>query len=229
MPRSSRVVRHQRGPEKTWDLCRVATFLLALFAALGVLRLSLDRWPRNRDGGGNGRGEPSRGNEATSAPLSVSRAVGQVWDSFEGFSKRLGFSPLVRGGRPPALSRQDTCLGAADLTIFDPPMGISYFKSGVQCYTSTGRPGMEALLSTLYSYCYSFTDSTGLRQFGGGNTSHTFQLLTGLGGALSRAQPRLCVLAGCNCPYLDPCAGINTEGVEGICYRHQASERASSK
>ena len=157
----------------------------------------------------------------------MSGAVGHVWDSFEGFSKRLGFTPLVRGGRPPALGRQDACLSAKQLKIYDPPMGLSYFREGVQCYTSTGTPGMEALFADLHSYCYSYTDASGVRVFGGGNTSHTFQLMSGLGGALDRAQPRLCVVAGCNCPYQDPCTGTNTEGVEGICYK--APERASSK
>ena len=123
------------------------------------------------------------------------------------------------------VERGDLCVSAENLEVRDPPMSLSYFKAGIDCYTDGPRPGAEQLVANTfaYSYCLAWTDESGLRRFGGNDTAGAYHLLSSLD--LAKARPRLCTSSGCNCPYLDLCAGISTEPREGVCFKTRYAEQ----
>lgn len=104
---------------------------------------------------------------------------------------------------PPAPSTF-LCPSASVLKIRDPPFGLSYFNDGVPCYVSGAHGGdaYEVDVRRTFSYCYAYSNESGLRLYGGGDKVAVHALLSSLP---AESSPALCATAFCNCPYADAC------------------------
>jgi len=115
--------------------------------------------------------------------------------------------------------KQELCINAQHLSVSDPPFSLSYYNDGVSCYVSreTGDANGASLSSDSdFSYCFAYSDVQGQRVYGGGDTNTLRKLFLSLD--LKVSKPRLCALNGCNCPFNDPCVGIESEK-EALCYQ----------